>query len=192
MTFINYTIIGYTTHQRALRNWLACFYFFLDLSTTNAHILLNLTRTSELSRLLDSGQLAEHDLLSHPLAQPIPVAEFRHMFFKQLSKGRVGKGRQIRYRPSTRYRSKTSRTYYTKYHTLQKSVVELSPSHHLEKMQKHRECCICRYNFHTGKKKGRSRPRLTQFECQSCSPPSALCGSDRPCFAFWHNLATIS
>ena len=198
-TFINDMNTGYTTHQRALRNWLAFFYFFLDLSTTNAHILLNLARTSELNRLLDSGQLAEHDILSHPLARPIPAAEFRRMLFKQLGdrtlcttgKGREGRARQIRYRPSTRYRSKTSRTYFTKHHTLQKPIVEAFSSHHLEKMEKRRECCICRYNFRTGKKGGRSRPKLTHFECRSCSPPSALCAGDRPCFASWHSLATI-
>ncbi|RPB01625.1 hypothetical protein L873DRAFT_1675801 [Choiromyces venosus 120613-1] len=157
---------SYTMHQHALRNWLTFFDFFLDLSTMNAHILLNLTRTSEFNRLLDSGQLAEHDILSHPLAHPIPAVEFRHMLFKHLSdwtpstKGREGRARQIRYQPSICYRSKTSCTYFTKHHTLQKPKVEASSFHHLEKMDKHRECCICRYNFHTGKKEGRSWPKL--------------------------------
>ena len=158
----------------------------------NPHILLNLTRMSELNRQLDSGQLAEHDLLTHALARPIPAVEFWHMLFKQLSKRREGKGRQIRYRPSTHYHSKTSCTYFTKHYTLQKPVVEPSSSNHLEKMEKHGECCICRYNFTTGKREGRSRPKLTQFECRSCSPPSALCGSDQSCFAIWHSLATVS
>ena len=199
ITIINYKNTGYATHQRVLRNWLAFFFFFLDLSTTNAHILLNLARTSKLNQLLDSGQVAEHDILSHPLARPIPAAEFRRMLFKQLGgqapgttgNWRGGRPRQIRYRPSTRYRSKTSRTYFTKHSILQKPVGEGSSSHHLEKMEKRRECCICRYNFRKGKKDGRSRPRLTQFECRSCSPPSALCGSGQPCFASCHSLATV-
>ncbi|RPA91437.1 hypothetical protein L873DRAFT_1714144, partial [Choiromyces venosus 120613-1] len=188
---------SYTTHQRALRNWLAFFYFFLDLSTTNAHILLNLTQMSELNWLLDSGQLVEHDILSHPLACPIPAVEFQRMLFKHLSdwtpstKGREGRARQIHYRLSIRYCSKTSCTYFTKHHTLQKPKLEASSFHHLEKMDKHQKCCICRYNFCTGKKEGRSRPKLTQFEGRSCSPPSARCGSDWPCFAQWHSLATI-
>ncbi|RPB02088.1 hypothetical protein L873DRAFT_1802508 [Choiromyces venosus 120613-1] len=41
-------------------------------------------------------------------------------------------------------------------------------------------------------KAGRSPPKLTQFESQSCSPPSALCGGDSQCFARWHNLVHVS
>ena len=84
ITIINYKNTGYTTDQRALRNWLAFFFFFLDLSTTLAHILPNLARTSKLNQLLDSGQVAKHNILSPPLARPIPAAEFQRMIFKQL------------------------------------------------------------------------------------------------------------
>ncbi|PWW73360.1 hypothetical protein C7212DRAFT_235784 [Tuber magnatum] len=48
---------GFTTYQCALCNWLVFFYFFLDISSSNTHILINLTRTKQLNQLLNSGQL---------------------------------------------------------------------------------------------------------------------------------------
>ncbi|RPB03643.1 hypothetical protein L873DRAFT_87601 [Choiromyces venosus 120613-1] len=205
--FTNCFYPGYTTHQRAQRNWLAFLYFFLDLLATNAHILLNLARNEELNRLLDTSQLIENDILSHPLARPIPAAEFRQALFKDLGrrrpKERISRKVRVQSRSSTHHISKTSRIYFTKNsHTrglpakspsspTHTDILATTPNHCLERMEKRRECCICRYDFRNGQKAGRSRPKLTQFECQTCSPPCALCGGNEPCFARWHNVVQM-
>lgn len=190
-------MVGFTTHQRAQRNWLAFFYFFLDISATNAHILINLARTKELNRLLDTAQLSECDILSHPLARPIPAIEFRRAIFRNLSlAGLKAKCRKARLGSNYRYISKTPRIYFTKkskpHLPLQKEVANDCQSaivdHHLERMEKRRECCICRYDFWKGKTCDRRRPKLSQFECRSCQPPSALCGGNMECFSRWHDM----
>jgi len=46
----------------------------------------------------------------------------------------------------------------------------------LEKMAKRRSCIICKYDFKEGiKTDGRRNPKLTQFECTTCTPAVALC-----------------
>ena len=179
------------------------------MSATNAHILINLARTRQLNHLLDSGQLREDDILSHPLARPIPAAEFRHALFKSLAgKGpKLGPPKCLRffsrgYHSKRHYRLKTSRIYFTKNRTahtpwVSEAVIGCQSnttrsSHHLERMEKRRECSICRYDFRNGNRNGRRRPTLTHFECSTCSPPSALCGGDMPCFSRWHGFLELS
>lgn len=56
--------------------------------------------------------------------------------------------------------------------------------------RRRRECALCRYEFRSGQRSGRQRPKLTQFECQVCSPHIALCspaGSNK-CFTQWHTM----
>jgi hypothetical protein len=48
--------------------------------------------------------------------------------------------------------------------------------HKLEKMAKRRSCIVCSYNFKEGIKTDRRNPKLTQFECTTCTPATALCG----------------
>lgn len=60
---------AYTTHQRTRRNWLALFFFLLDLSATNAYLLFNMNRNKKLNQLIDCNQLERKDILSHPLSQ---------------------------------------------------------------------------------------------------------------------------
>lgn len=193
-------MVGFTTHQRTQRNWLTFLYFFLDISVTNAHILINLARTRELNRLLDSGQLSESDILSHHLARPVPAIEFRQTLFRNLSlAGLKVKVRKSRHGSNYRYISKTPRIYFTKKNKphipLQKEVVNDGESpvvdHYLQRMEKRRECCICRYDFRKGNTNGRRRPKLSQFECRSCQPHSALCGGNTECFSRWHNIVGL-
>ena len=178
------------------------------MSATNAHILLSLARTKQLNQLLDSGQLREQDVLSHPLARPIPAAEFKRALFKSLSdKGPKLQPKRLRffsrgYHSRRHYSLKTSRIYFTKNrssHTpwVSEAVIGSQSNthsmHHLERMEKRRECSICRYDFRNGKQDGRRRPKLTQFECRTCSPPTALCALDSmPCFSRWHGLLELS
>lgn len=143
--------------------------------------------------------MGDHDILSHPLARPIPAVEFRQALFRNLSAA-SSKEKLGEYRLKGPYRSKTSRIYFTKRSSLQrpslKKVVTSSQSnmanlqHQLERMEKRRECCICRYDFRKGSTDGRRRPKLSQFECRSCNPPSALCGGDTACFLRWHHWVT--
>ena len=48
---------GYTTHIRACRNWLCLFYFLLDISLVNSHILYVHARAAAFNRKLDGGEI---------------------------------------------------------------------------------------------------------------------------------------
>lgn len=117
----------------------------------------------------------------------------------------------------SRYRSihrdrKTERVYFTKYTNdlkTSRAVTQLervpeSPvlNHGLVRITKRRECAICRHEFrkmqlekHISSSYQRRRPKLTQYECTTCSPPIALCGpasSSSLCFQEWHCTTTTT
>jgi len=187
---------AYTTHQRTRRNWLALFFFLLDLSVTNAYLLFTIDRNNKLNQLIDCNLLEREDILAHPLSQPYSAELFRRILYKQLCASKRNIERHVRRKRY--YTTKTRRFYFTKYSTratcktLPVMEVEASSSqnldHHLDRLQKRRECAICRFDFRSmrGQRNGRKRPKLTGFECRTCSPPTALC-KDGPCFTRWHH-----
>ena len=93
------------------------------------------------------------------------------------------------------YTKKTARIYFSKYRrdewaqatNTEPATETASEAHHLETMQKRRECVICRLDFREGKRGGRQRPKITSSECTICSPPAALCRPESStCFTRWH------
>ena len=98
----------------------------------------------------------------------------------------------------TTYQKKTTKIYFSKHRRLvaAQAAVERGPggdsgSHRLVKITKRRECIVCRSDFRDGRRGGRQRPQLTQFECPECSPPVALCKPEGgACFSRWHDIST--
>ena len=98
----------------------------------------------------------------------------------------------------TTYQKKTTKIYFSKHRRLvaAQAAVERGPggdsgSHRLVKIAKRRECIVCRSDFRDGRRGGRQRPQLTQFECPECSPPVALCKPEGgACFSRWHDTPT--
>jgi len=166
----------YTTHQRTRRNWPCLFFFLLDITLVNAHLIIELARSQQ----------------SDTITRPYSAVRFRRILVNQLlatqmSSGKirrthVKKTRQIRF---SKYRQE-------EWERSQAQTAAASSSgevHRLERMDKRRECIVCRFDFREGDTGGRRRPKLTQFECPVCNPAAALCGpKGGECWTRWHAI----
>jgi len=76
---------AYPTHVRACRNWLCLFYFLLDISLVNSHILYTHARREEFNWKLDNGDIQPDKILLHELARPYPVELFQRQLIKYLA-----------------------------------------------------------------------------------------------------------
>jgi len=186
---------AYTTHVRACRNWLCLFYFLLDISLVNAHILYIHTRQEEFNRKLDNGDIRPDQILLHELARPYSVELFRRQLIRQLALPSSLTSRQPkRIQVRRTYKKKSNQLYFSKYNpsgqlqqATRQGVGDSGLQHKLQKITSRRSCCICRQDHRAGDTGGRRRPKLTSFECPTCSPPIALCGPESSsCFTRWH------
>lgn len=67
---------GYTTHIRAYRNWLCLFFFLLNISLINSHILYVHARAEAFNSKLDAGKIQPDQILLHELARPYSAELF--------------------------------------------------------------------------------------------------------------------
>ena len=200
---------AYTVHQRARRNWLSLFFWFLDVSLVNAHLLYELARQEQFSKVVDAGSIALNQVASHPLGKCCEPVKFREVLAKQLLPAPFkSPNRVVRIRRT--YIKKTAKIYFSRH----ARDLPLAPirqprwtagdtnvhwdstnKHHLERMDKRRSCVICWLDLrnHAERVKGMHFRRRTSYECRECSPPVALCGpqgelgsADSGCFIRGH------
>ena len=105
---------AYTTHVRACRNWLSLFYFLLDISLVNSHILFTHARKDAFNRKLDNGEISANQILLHELGRPYPVELFRRQLVKQLARP-LPSTQPKRIRVRRTYTKKSGRLYFSKY-----------------------------------------------------------------------------
>ena len=75
---------AYTVHQRARRNWLSLFFWLLDISLVNAHLLYELARYEQFSSAIDAGTIMLNQITSHPLGKSCEPVKFHQILAKQL------------------------------------------------------------------------------------------------------------
>lgn len=67
---------AYTTHQRSQRNWMSLFWFLLDISLVNAHILFLLRRHTAFLVGIDSGDIQPELVGTHQLGRDYSAERF--------------------------------------------------------------------------------------------------------------------
>ena len=184
---------AYTAHHPTRRNWMCLFFFLLDVSLINAHLLFKLAQTEVFIGGIDTRDIRFDQTAIHKLEQH-PPDRFRREIAEHLllpdpqaknPTPRLHTKKAARIYLSKRLRAEWSRAMNAKPVAVTPVTNEV---HHLEAMQKRRECIICRLDFREGKRGGRQRPKVTSSECTICSPPAALCGPEgSACFIRWHS-----
>jgi hypothetical protein len=177
---------AYSTHQRTRRNWLCLFFFLLDVSLVNSHILMQLARDEVFLEAIDAGC----NPTVAPFRQVCSAASFRRLLAKELMGTKVPKKQRAR----RTYVKKTDRfVFHARTKGLEwaraKEAARSSAggSHKLVTMVKKRRCIVCRFEFKKSKC-GRQAPKLTQYECTGCQPATALCGPEGgECWVKWHS-----
>jgi len=188
---------AYSVHQRTRRSWVSLFYFLLNISLVNAHILFELARQERFVAGFNSQTIKATESSSHPLSKPYAPLKFRRELVHQLTPSPRPRSTSLKKARIRRtYSKKTGQVYFSKYrrytpHALATGPLALSPilqesdpehtlvepeqHHHLEHMEKRRSCIICRLDFRAGVKNGMSSLRRTAYECRACTPLVALC-----------------
>ena len=75
---------AYTVHQWARHNWLSLFFWLLDVSLVNAHLLYELARQEQFTRAIDAGSIELNQIALHPFGKCCEPVKFREVLAKQL------------------------------------------------------------------------------------------------------------
>ena len=148
---------GYTTHIRACRNWLCLFYFLLNISLVNSHILYIHVQAAAFNRKLDTGEIQPDQILLDELALPYSAELFRRQLVKQLVSTTTTIKKPKRFRMRRTYHKKSHQLYFFKYNRSTKPPTthptEDLPQQ-LRKINSRRSCCICRLDYQRGETGG--------------------------------------
>ena len=129
------------------------FWFLLDLSIVNTHILF-LKRHAAFTTGIDCGDIQPNSVGAYELGCDYPAMKFRLEVAKHLLPTGAAKGPKIQSRSD--YKRKISRIYFTRHRcghvTAVASIVgvrdsEGTQSHYLTKITKRHECIVCRLDF---------------------------------------------
>lgn len=103
---------AYTVHQRARRNWLSLFFWLVDISLVNTHLLYELARQEQFTHAIDVGTITLDQITSHPFGKCCEPAKFREVLVKQLLpapfSNRIGRIRRT-------YMKKSKQIYFSKH-----------------------------------------------------------------------------
>jgi len=164
----------YTTHQHTRHNWPCLFFFLLDITLVNAHLLIELARSQQ----------------SDTITCPYSAVRFRYILVNQLLATQMRSGKIRRTHIQKTQQIQFSKYWHEEWKCSQAQTAAASSSgeeDRLESMNKRHECIVCRFDFREGDMGGRRRPKLTQFECPVCNPAAALCGpKGGECWTQWH------
>jgi len=174
--------VQYAT-QKIQTERLCLFFFPLDISLVNSHILMQFARDEAFLEAIDTGC----NPATAPFRQACSAASFRRLLAKELMGTRVA----TKLRVLRTYVKKTGRfVFHARTEDLKWArAVDASMSNadgrlKLVTMVKKCRCIECRFEFKKAKC-GRQAPKLVKYRCTGCQPATALCAPE--CWDKWHS-----